>query len=111
MDASRELHKTRVNGWRLKPCFSQAMQDQAEAEQVILNSKKPLGVSAQDPALAQHVSCILSMSIGPITRTCIETILFSPSTTSGHLATGGEDECTSMLQRKSYITKGLEQEA
>ena len=32
MDASGELHKTRVNGWRLKPYFSQVMEDQAEAE-------------------------------------------------------------------------------
>ena len=52
MDASRELHKTRVNGWRLKPYFSQVMEDQAKAEQVILNSKEPLGVTAQDPSLA-----------------------------------------------------------
>ena len=45
MDASRELHKTRVNGWRLKPYFSQVMEDQAKANQVILNSKEPLGVT------------------------------------------------------------------
>ena len=32
MDAAGELHKTRVNGWRLKPYFSQVMEDQAEAE-------------------------------------------------------------------------------
>ena len=32
MDASGELHKTRVNGWRLKPYFSQGMEDQARAE-------------------------------------------------------------------------------
>ena len=52
MDASGELHKTRVNGWRLKPYFSQAMEEQVEAEQVILNSKEPLGVATQDPSLA-----------------------------------------------------------
>ena len=112
MDASGELHKTRVNGWRLKPYFYQVMEDQAEAEQVILNSKEPLGVIAQDPSLAQHVPCISSMMIGPITRPYIDTILCSPGTTSGHLATGGEDECTSRLQRKAdYISEGLEQEA
>ena len=32
MDASGELHKTRVNGWRLKTYFSQAMEEQVEAE-------------------------------------------------------------------------------
>ena len=52
MDAFGELHKTRVNGWRLKPYFSQAMEDQAEAKQVILDSKEPLGVISQDPSLA-----------------------------------------------------------
>ena len=52
MDASGELHKTRVNGWRLKPYFSQVMEDQAEADQAILNSKEPLGEIDQDPFLA-----------------------------------------------------------
>ena len=111
MDASGELHKTRVNGWRLKPYFSQVMEDQGEVEQVILNSKEPLGVIAQDPSLAQHVPCISSMMIGPITRPCIDTNLCNPGTTSGRLATGGEDECTIRLQRDNDITKGLEQEA
>ena len=58
MDASRELHKTRVNGWRSNPYLSQVMENKAEAKQVILSSKKPLGVIAQDPSLAQHVPCI-----------------------------------------------------
>ena len=112
MDAAEELHKTRVNGWRLKPYFSQVMEDQAEVKQVILNSKEPLGVIAQDPSLAQHVPCISSMSIGPATRPCIDTVLCNLGTTSGHLATGREDECTSRLQREAdYIAKGLEQEA
>ena len=52
MDAFEELHKTGVNGWRLNPYFSQVMEDQAEAEQVILSSKEPLRVTAQDPSLA-----------------------------------------------------------
>ena len=88
------------------------MEDQAEADQVILNSKEPLGEIAQDPSLAQHVPCISSMSIGPITRPYIDTVLCNPGTTSGHLATSGEDDCTSRLQREAdYIAKGLEQEA
>ena len=99
MDASGELHKTRVNGWRLKPYFSQVMEDQVEAEQLILSNKEPLGSIAQDPSLAQHVPCILSMSIGPATRPCIGIDLCNPGTTSGHFATGEEDECTSRLQR------------
>ena len=112
MDATGELHKTKVNGWRLKPYFSQVMEDQAEADQVILNSKEPLREIAQDPSLAQHVPCISSMSIGPITRPCIDTVLCNPGTTSGHLAIRREDECTSKLQKKAdYIAKGLEQEA
>ena len=112
MDAAGELHKTIVNGWRLKLYFSQVMEDQVEAEQVILNSKEPLGVIAQDPSLAQHVPCISSISAGPVTRPCIDTVLCSPGTTSGHLATSGEDECTSKLQREAvYIAKGLKQEA
>ena len=112
MDASGELHKTTVNGWRLKPYFSQVLEDQAEVEQVILSSKEPLGVTAQDPSLAQHVPCISSMSIGPARRPCIDTVLCSPGTTRGHLATSREDECTSRLQRKANLTvKGLEQEA
>ena len=98
MDASGELHKTRVNGWRLKPYFSQVMEEQVEAEQVILDSKEPLGVSAQDPSLAQHVPCTDIINIGPITRPCTDTILCNPGTTSGHLVTSRQDECTSRLQ-------------
>ena len=113
MDASGELHKTRVNGWRLKPYFSQVMEEQVEAEQVILDSKEPLGVSAQDPSLAPHVPCILSIRIGPATRPCIDTILCNPGTTSGHLVTSREDECTSRLQgvNGADTTQGFEQEA
>ena len=114
MDASGDLHKARVNGWRLKPYFSQVIEypAEAEAEQVILDSKEPLGVSAQDPSLAQHVPCTDIMRIGPITRPCIGTVLCNPGTTSGHLATGREDECTSRLQgQDEHFAKGLEQEA
>ena len=106
MDAAGELHKTRVNGWRLKPYFSQVMEDQAEADQEILNNKEPLGVIAQDPSLAQHVPCISSMSIGLITRPCIDTDLCNTSTTSGHIATSGEDEWTSRLQGQGCIMEG-----
>ena len=88
MDASGELHKTRVNGWRLKPHFSQGMEGQAGLEQVILDSKEPLGVSAQDPSLAQHVPCIDTMRIGPITRPCIDTSL-TPMHTSNFVKEGG----------------------
>ena len=115
MDANGDLHATRVNGWRLKPYFSQVLADQPgaeeEKEQVGLNIEEPLGPIAQDPSLAQHVPCITSMIIGPITRPCIDTDLCNPGTTSGHLSIEGENECTSKLQRKEIITEGLEQEA
>ena len=114
MDATGKLHATRVNGWRLKPYFSQVMEDHVEAgaEQVSLNIKEPLGVIAQDPLNAQHVPCTKSMSIGPITRPCIDTISCNPGTTSGHFAIGGEDECTSRLQSEDdNATEGLEQGA
>ena len=55
MDASGTVHKTRVNGWRLKPYFSQIMEDPAEAAKVSFNSDEPLGEIAQDPLNAQHV--------------------------------------------------------
>ena len=110
-DLSGKVHKTRVNGWRLKPYFSQGMEDQAGAEQVILDSKAPLGVSDQDPSLALHVPYISGMSIGLATRPCIDTVLCNPGTTSGHLAIGREDESTSRLQGEDCITEGLEQEA
>ena len=115
MDATGKLHATRVNGWRLKSYFSQVMEDQVETEegeeQVSLDIKEPLGVSAQDPFLAQHVPCISSMSLGPITRPCIGTNLCNLGTTSGHFAIGGEDESTRRLQGEENIAEGLEQEA
>ena len=52
MDASGALHKTRVNGWRLKPYFSQILENQADTAQVSFVSKEPLGVIAQDLFLA-----------------------------------------------------------
>ena len=39
MDAIGELHKTRVNGWRLKPYFSQILEDQADVAQVSFDSR------------------------------------------------------------------------
>ena len=111
MNASRKLHKTRVNGWRLKVYFSQGMKDQAQAEPVILDSKEPLGVSTQDPSLAPHVPYILRIRIGPAKRPCIDTILCDPGTAGDHLVTSREDECTSRLQEQDCITKGVEQEA
>ena len=112
LDATGELHKTRVNGWRLKPYFSQVLEDQAEAAEVSLDSEEPLGKITQDLSLAQHVPCITSMSLGPITRPCIGTDLCNPGTISGHFAIGGEDECTSRLQREDEDTaEGLEREA
>ena len=105
-DISGGIHKTRVNGWRLKPYFSQIFE-----EQVSFDSNKPLGLIAQDPSLAQHVPCIMSMTIGPITQPCIGTDLCTPGTTMGHLSSGREDECTSRLPG-DFTTKGtLEQEA
>ena len=56
MDASGTLHYTRVNGWRLKPYFSQILEKQVDSAQVSFDSNKPFGLSAQDPSLAQHVS-------------------------------------------------------
>ena len=112
MDASGALHKTRVNGWRLKPYFSQILEDHEVPTHVSFVSKEPLGVIAQDPSLAQHVPCITTMSLGPITRPCTDTDLCNPDTTSGHLAIGRKDECTSRLQREDEdIAEGLEQEA
>ena len=97
----------------MKPYFSQVMEDQEEAKQVILNSKEPLGVIAQDPSLAQHVPCIDIINIGPITRPCIDTFLCNPGTAGGHFTTSGEDECTSRLHGNDGgdTTEGLEQEA
>ena len=89
------------------------MEDQAKAEQVILDSKEPFGVSAQDPSLAQHVPCTDIINIGPIPRPCIDTILCNPGTTSGHFDTSRKDECTSRLQGNdgADTTEGLEQDA
>ena len=113
MDASGELHPTRVNGWRLKPYFSQVLEEQEDTTQVSLVSKEPLGVSAQDPSLTQHVPYTDIINIGPITRPCTDTILCNPGTTSGHLVTSREDECTSRLQghNGADTSQGLEQEA
>ena len=83
-----------------------------DTTQVSFVSKEPLGVSAQDPSLAQHVPCTDIINIGPITRPCIDTILCNLGTTSGRFSISGEDECTSRLQSKGdNNTKGLEQEA
>ena len=70
-----------------------------------LCQRRALGVIAQDPLLAQHVLCISSMSLVPITRPCIGIDLCNPGTTSGHFAIGGEDECTSRLQKEDNIAK------
>ena len=111
MDDSKSLHKTRVNGWQLKTYCSQVLEDQANAVQENLDINKPLGLIAQDPSLAQHVPYITSMSLGPITRPCIDTFLCDPGTTIDHLSIGGEDECTSRLQGGDCITEGLEHKA
>ena len=66
-DLSGKVHKTRVNGWRLKPYFSQILEDHADAELLSFNNKQPLGSIAQDPLNAQHVPNINYMSIGSIT--------------------------------------------
>ena len=110
-DMEGKMHKTRVNGWRLKPYFSQVFGEQVESAQVSLDNDEPLGLIAQDPVLAQHVPCISSMSIGPITRPCIDTFLCYPGTTMEHLSIGREDECTSRLQGTVYIEEVFEQEA
>ena len=109
-------YKTKFSGWRLKPYFSQVVEDQMETEeeeeQVSFDIKEPLGVIAQDPFNAQHVPCIDLMSLGAITWPCIDTVLCYPGTTSDHLVTNGEDESTNRLQRThGSDTKDLEQEA
>ena len=68
------------------------------SEEVSLDNEEPLGLIAQDPFLAPHVPCISSMSIGPITRPCIDTFLGNPGTSMEHLSIDREDECTSRLQ-------------
>ena len=91
-----------MNGWRLKPYFSQVFNEQEDLEkdpeEVSLDTDEPLGLIAQDPSLAQHVPCISSMSIGPTTRPCIDTLLDNPGTSVEHLSIDREDECTSRLQ-------------
>ena len=111
MDAFGVLHETRVNGWRLKPYFLQILEEQADSVQVSLDSDEPLGLSAQDPSLAQHVPFIPSINIGPITRPCIDTFLCSPGTTMDHLSIGREDERTSRLQGRDDTKADQEQEA
>ena len=69
-----------------------------DPEKVSLDNDEPLGLIAQDPILAQHVPCISSMSIGSITRPCIDTFLCNPGTSMEHLSIDREDECTSRLQ-------------
>ena len=61
------------------------MKSQEDAAHVSFDSKQPLGLIAQDPLNAQHVPYISSMSIGPITRPCIDTNLCDPGTTSGQV--------------------------
>ena len=69
-----------------------------DPEKASLDSDEPLGLIAQDPILAQHVPSISSMSIGPITRPCIDTFLCNPGTSMEHISIDKEDECTSRLQ-------------
>ena len=123
IDISRKQHQTRVNGWRLKPYFSQVFNEkvdldkvdyrkgatvsckfchgrshvchlyQVDLDKVSLDSDKPLGLIAQDPVLAQHDPCILRMNIGPITRPCIDTFLCNRGTSMEHLSIDRENEC------------------
>ena len=112
MDTAGSLQKTRTNRWRLKPYFSEVLDNQESATQVNFDIKEPLGVIAQDLSFAQHVPCITRMIIGPITRPCTDTFLCDPSTTSDHLVTSRKDECTRKLQGENgQIAEGLEQEA
>ena len=46
MDAFGALHKTRVNGWQLKPYFSQVLENQADTAQVSFANDEALGVIA-----------------------------------------------------------------
>ena len=53
MDISGKQHQIRVNGWRLKPYFSQVLDDdQVDWAATSLNSEEPSGLIAQDPHLA-----------------------------------------------------------
>ena len=83
-----------------------------DLEEVSLDADEPLGLIAQDLFLAPHVPCISSMSIGPITRPCIETFLCDLGTSMEHLSIDREDECTSRLQENvSEDEEALELEA
>ena len=97
MDASRAVHKTRVNGWQIKPYLSQVLEEQVDSAWVSLDINEPLGLSAQYPSPAQHIPCISSMNIGPITRPCIDTFFCDPGTTIDHFSIGREDESTRRL--------------
>ena len=72
-----------------------------DPEEVSLDSDKPLGLIAQDPVLAQHVPCISSMSIGPITRPCIDTFLCNPGTSMEHLSIDREDDAQARCRKMS----------
>ena len=76
-----------------------------------LDNDEPLGLITQDPSLAQHVPCISSISIGPITRPCIDTSLCNLGTSMEHLSIDREDECTSRLQESITNEDTLELEA
>ena len=82
--------------------------NQQESDKASLDNDEPLGLIAQDPVLAPHVPCILSMSIGPITRPCIDTFLCNPCTSMEHLSIDREDECTSRLQENVTDEEALE---
>ena len=85
--------------------------NQQDSHKVSLDNDEPLGLIAQDPVLAQHVPCILSMNIGPITRPCIDIFLRNPSISMEHLSIDREDECTSRLQENVTDGEALELEA
>ena len=88
------------------------MDAEKEEEQVSFDIEEPLGVIAQDPSNAQHVPCISIMSLGPITWPCTDTVFCDIGTTSDHLVTRGESECTSRLQgAEADRAEDLEQEA
>ena len=82
-----------------------------DPEKVSLDNDEPLGLIAQDPVLTQHVPCISSMSIEPITRPCIDTFLCNPGTSMEHLSIDRDDECTSRLQENIIDREALELEA
>ena len=85
--------------------------DRQDSDKTSLDNDEPLGLIAQDPVLAQHVPCILSMNIGPITRPCINTFICSPGTSMEHLSIDREDECTSRFQDNVTNEELLELEA